>query len=446
MNTQQKEFANKRHHFSGRKILSERNQYRSFYGIFWPFIFTKDLFRITKKILVKKCKPFYKTQQVSIRRYAEWIDTLKTDHSHFVQYDNNSFSREPNDVKIYAFYLPQFYAIPENDNAYGKGFTEWTNVTQITPQFIGHEQPKIPYDLGFYNLKMPGIIERQVELAKNYGIYGFCFYYYWFSGHKLLKDPLDYFLHSDIDFHFHLCWATGNWSKRWDGGENELILKQTLSVNDAVPFFEDILPFIKDSRYEKINGKPLLIIYSPGIFDKETFVLFTERLNNLAFAAGFNGFHILSTNAYGFDLPLEYGCDGLVEFPPHDLDIDNYYIRKPILNKRSDFSIVDMTSFISDAKYAKENKYITYRTCFPSWDNTPRKLYTGGFCFLMNEDDFYKWLFYNIQYTKTNLPTDRQITYINAWNEWAEGAILEPTVHDGYKNLSIVKKVLQEAR
>lgn len=384
--------------------------------------------------------------RIDISDYANHIDGLKLNHNDFVKYTREPFLRQSSDPKVYAFYLTQFHAIPENDNAHGKGFTEWTNVANATPQFIGHFQPKIPYDLGFYNLLMPGVMERQVEIAKDYGVYGFCFYYYWFSGKKLLEKPLEYFLHSDIDFHFHLCWANENWSKRWDGGENEIIVEQHLEDGDANHFFADLLPYISDPRYERIDGKPMLIIYRPELFGKERFIQFTTQLVDLAQAHGFKGLHLLCTNVFGFDNPNEYHCDGLVEFPPHGLSVDDYLVNTPKLSPLADFSIVNMNAYLRDGLHLHNHNYPVFKTCFPEWDNTPRKLYNNGYCFLMQPTDFQRWLTDNIHWTREHHSEDEQIVYINAWNEWGEGAILEPTTHFGYRNLETLKQTIESCR
>jgi lipopolysaccharide biosynthesis protein len=289
-------------------------------------------------------------------------------------------------------------------------------------------------------------MERQVELAQSYGVYGFCFYYYWFSGRKLLEKPLEYFLHSDIDFHFHLCWATENWSKRWDGGKNELIVEQHLSVDDADLFFTDILPFIRDPRYEQIKGKPLLVVYRVDMFEKEIFTSFFDRLNALAIAHGFNGFHLLCTNAFRFDNPIDYGCHGLVEFPPHGIKNENYELTKPILCTTSDFKIIDMSAYLRDKMHLYDREYPVFKTCFPGWDNTPRKLYNQGFCFMLTPEEFQRWLEDNIIWTRKNHGIEEQIVYINAWNEWGEGAILEPTTRYGYRNLDSLKQVVENTR
>lgn len=439
--------------FPDRNNINELSRIRKYYDRIcatgFPLqaaILAKNFFRIRLK--VKKLLPQKREvrKRVKINDYAQWVDNLKTSKEEFVPFTELSFSRQPNDPKIYAFYLTQFHAIPENDHAHGKGFTEWTNVANSTPQFDGHYQPKLPYDLGFYNLLMPDVMERQVEIAKAYGIYGFCFYYYWFSGKKLLEKPLEYFLHSDIDFHFHLCWATENWSKRWDGGENEIIVEQHLNDGDAERFFNDLLPYINDPRYEQIDGEPLLIIYRVDMFDKEVFVSFVRKLNNLATQHGFKGLHILCTNAFGFGNPKEYLCDGLVEFPPHSIAINKYKKNLPLLSKLCNFEIVDMASYIRDGHHIYQRDYTLFKTCFPEWDNTPRKLYNNGFCFQMQASDFKKWLMDNIRWTHEHHGEDEQIVYINAWNEWGEGAILEPTTRYGYRNLQSVKEVLESNR
>lgn len=409
-------------------------------------IFAKNILRVKLKVKNILHRRKETVKQVKAKDYANWIDDLKTSKKNFVNFTGHPYKRNTSDPKIYAFYLTQFHAIPENDKAHGKGFTEWTNVAAATPQFIGHYQPKIPYDLGFYNLLMPGVLERQVEIAKAYGIYGFCFYYYWFSGRKLLEKPLEYFLQSDIDFHFHLCWATENWSKLWDGGDREIIVEQKLKQGDADKFFYDILPYISDSRYEQIEGRPVLIIYRVNIFSKEQINSFIVRLDELAIQHGFKGFHILCTNAFGFDNPLEYSCKGLVEFPPHGINMEKYSIIRPKLSLRSKFNIVDLSPYIAQGLHKSIKKYPVFKTCFPEWDNTPRKLYSGSSCILVQSNDFHQWLSDNIIWTREHHNRNEQIVYINAWNEWGEGAILEPTTWFGYRNLDIVKKTLETLR
>lgn len=393
------------------------------------------------KVKRKLEKLFKRTNRFS-NEYFEWVNCLKQDKTHFVPFTETPYIPQKGDTKVFSFYLTQYHAIPENDTAHGKGFTEWTNVASATPQFVGHYQPKIPYDLGFYNLLMPGVMERQVEIAKAYGVYGFCFYFYWFSGKKLLEKPLEYFLHSDIDFKFHLCWANENWSKRWDGGEQEIIVEQDFETFDIIQFFNDLLPYFKDPRYERINGKPILIIYRNDLWTMEKSRQILSQLNTLANNCGFPGLHILCTNAFGFCKTLDYGYSGLVEFPPHGIPIELYNTNNQRL-PGTNFSIIDISEYIQQKSYLYPTPYPTFKTCFPSWDNTPRKLYSNGYCYLLKDEDYRKWLRDIIFWTKKNHTSEDNIVYINAWNEWGEGAILEPTTHFGYRNLEILKQTLE---
>lgn len=380
-------------------------------------------------------------------QYGKWVERIKQSHTEFVPFTKTPYQRKDDDVKVFAYYLPQFYPIPENDSAYGKGFTEWTNVASAIPHFVGHYQPKIPYDIGFYNLLMPGVMERQVEVAKAYGVYGFCFYYYWFSGKKVLEKPLEYFLHSNIEFHYHFCWANENWSKLWDGGDKEVILQQDCGEISAEQFYEDIRPFFHDSRYERIDGRPLLMIYRPSLFERDVFLSFIIRLRELARLDGFNGLYVTCSNLRMIN-PLEWGLDALTEFPPHGgmFSICPEKRCQKRLIPSTSFKILDATGYIRKKQFLSTENYPVFKACFPSWDNTPRKAWSSGRCFLMSDTDFDLWLRSIIEWTKENKTSSQQLIYVNAWNEWAEGAILEPTIREGYSKLEIIRKNVIAAR
>lgn len=379
--------------------------------------------------------------------YCNWIEEIHQDKSRFVPFTDKPYQRKEGDVKIFSFYLTQYHAIPENDKAHGKGFTEWTNVASAQPHFVGHYQPKIPYDLGFYNLLMPGVMERQVEIAKAYGIYGFCFYYYWFSGRKVLERPLEYWrAHKEIDFHYHFCWANENWSRLWDGGNSELILKQELQDGDAERFFADLLPYLQDPRYEKIDNKPVLMIYRPSLFPRDSFFQFIDTLQGLAKKNGFDGLY-LSCSPFGQNNPYEWNCDALIEFPPHGMwekcpEICTIERLIPSTN----FLIRDTSDFINKKQYLTESDYPVFKCCFPNWDNTPRKAWSNGWCFNLSDKGFSTWLTDIIIWTKAHHKSNNRNVYINAWNEWGEGAVLEPTLRYGYKYLEIVKQCLETNR
>jgi lipopolysaccharide biosynthesis protein len=346
-------------------------------------------------------------------------------------------SVESNLVKQIAFYLPQFHTIDENNRAWGEGFTEWTNVTRAIPQFEGHYQPHLPDSLGFYDLKYPDVMYKQAKMARDAGIHAFCFYYYYFDGKTLLETPLKNFLKKkDIDINFCLSWANENWTKRWDGLETEVIIKQTYDENFE-NFIKSVLPYFKDKRYLKIDNKPVLNIYRKDIIPD-----LNERIkvwNEILKKSGFDGLYLLSTQSFGnLTYDSEY-FEGMLQFPPHN------YETVQINNKINFFdeelkekgNVYDYTTYKAFVNKCDNN---TAPCIFPSWDNTARK--STGNCFVnYNKYEYSSFLVnaYNKAYE-----TKHKLLLINAWNEWAEGAHLEPDRHNGFSYLnchSILKKL-----
>jgi len=235
---------------------------------------------------------------ISRKQYIDQLSNYKNQilkisekvSSNYVEITSKRFKCHPNCPKTIAFYLPQFHPFPENDEWWGKGFTEWSNVTKSMPLFVGHYQPRLPIDLGFYDLRLPDVMHRQIELAKLYGIYGFCFHYYWFSGKRLMERPLFNFIEDKtMDFPFCLCWANEPWSRRWDGSEDDLLIGQELRPDDDGRFIKDLVLFFNDSRYIKIDGKPVLVIYRPHYWDKARVLVMTANFRNIANEYGFQG-------------------------------------------------------------------------------------------------------------------------------------------------------------
>lgn len=367
----------------------------------------------------------------------------------FVPLSERSFARQEGDCKLIAFYLPQFHAIDLNDRHFGKGFTEWTNVAKATPQFIGHHQPQIPIDVGFYDLSHVDVMFRQIELARQYGLYGFCFHYYWFSGKRLLEKPIfNYLNNQSLDFPFCLCWANENWSTLWDGGDRKVIMKQELKQEDFGRFWDDIKDFFADQRYIKINNSPLLIVYRPSLFDNQLFTEFVNTLRELAKRSGYNDLFILRTNFKETGDCREWACEGTVQFPPHGLEQYISPMTQPFFIKENSMVRYDMKSFLADSGIAaRELSDDVYRGAFPAWDNTARKCHSGGCVFSgITPEGFTEWLKECIKWTKGHHDKDHQFVFINAWNEWGEGAHLEPDTKYGYAHLEAVKKALEESR
>jgi lipopolysaccharide biosynthesis protein len=383
-------------------------------------------------------------------KYLEYIEkNILKKSEEFIEFDKNKFVRTKNDTKIIAWYLPQFHQIEINNKYHGQGFTEWTNTSRAIPLFTGHYQPHVPYDVGYYDLLNPSTLERQIYLAKHYGVYGFCFYYYWFSGKRLMEKPLELlFEHKELNMPFCINWATENWTTLWDGGNREIIVEQKLEKNDEKRFMESVLPYMKDSRYIKIDGRPILVIYRVNIFEKERIKLLLNNLRRIAIENGFPDLYIMLTNAFDFrDNVAEWGADAVVEFPPHGI-LGLLELNKNLgyINPYFDGKIFDTQSFIENKKYMVDYGGQTYyRSALTSWDNTARKAMSDAniFCGL-NPQTFKSWIKDIVIESKKIHSESEDIIFVNSWNEWAEGSHLEPDMKYGYGYLQALKDALME--
>lgn len=382
--------------------------------------------------------------------YLEERQLVQKKREKFIEITTTPFKRLDTDTKIIAWYLPQYYQMDVNDKYHGKGFTEWTNSSQAIPLYTGHEQPHIPYDVGYYDLNNSEAMLRQAELAKMYGIYGFCFHYYWFSGDRIMEKPLYTLLeHKEIDISFCLNWATENWSSVWDGGQYDLIFEQKLENDDDERFMRDILPFFKDNRYIKINGKPVLIIYTVQMFQQERFLKLIKNFRSIAKANGFPDLYILLTNYDNFDTDVsEWGADGLVEFPPAGMESCPHYVPNGYINPYFDGIIFDLNKYVSEKKYIRQykNKNV-FRSAMVSFDNTSRKARNGGVIFHgATPQNYENWMTDLIKESRSTRCSEENFVFVNAWNEWAEGNHLEPDIRNGYAYLEATKDAIYKSR
>src|SRR5215472_3086218 len=234
-----------------------------------------------------------------------------------------NFRRVPpavSDVRLIAFYLPQFHPIPENDAWWGEGFTEWSNVKRARPNFVGHLQPHLPAELGYYDLPDANTREAQANLARAYGIHGFCYYYYWFNGRRLLNRPLDEVVQSGRpEFPFCVCWANENWTRRWDGGSEELLVAQEYSPENEQRLIADLLPLFRDPRYTRIDGRPLLLVYRANLRPEPQRA--TQTFRRAAREAGEAEPYLVMVHLPETPPPGEWGFDADLDFPPHSLEI-----------------------------------------------------------------------------------------------------------------------------
>lgn len=347
-------------------------------------------------------------------------------------------------VRLICFYLPQFHAIPENDAWWGEGFTEWTNVRPAQPQFSGHYQPRVPGELGYYNLLNKGVQARQIELAKLYGIEGFCFYFYWFGGKRLLEAPIEnYLADQNLDLPFCLCWANENWSRRWDGKEHEVLISQEYSTEDDIEFINYISRYLLDPRYIKINGRPLLLVYRPQLLPSAKVT--AERWRKWCLNNGVGEIYLAYTQSFEMTDPIEYGFDAAIEFPPNNATPPNMTSDIKATSPSFAGTVYDWRHFVRRSEQYKQSSYRLFRSVCPSWDNAARRK-NGGTIFLNSSPRLYRrWLSNAIKDTlKNQSNSDERLVFVNAWNEWAEGTYLEPDAGYGYAYLQATRGALAE--
>lgn len=351
-------------------------------------------------------------------------------------------------IRSIAFYLPQFHPIPENNNWWGKGFTEWTNVAKARPNFVGHDQPRVPADLGFYDLRCAEVLNQQAELAKRYGIYGFCYYYYWFNGKRLLEMPIERMLRDgEPNMPFCLCWANENWTRRWDGRDQEILIAQSYSDADDEAVIGDFIRYFRDERYIRIDGRPLLLVYRVTLFPD--FASTAHKWREICHKQGIGDIYIAMVES--FELvhksvpPQVYGCDAAVEFPPHGI-AKQHPPTGSILNPDFKGALAEYSELATTYGTREIPSYTRFRCVVPRWDNTPRRQ-NDGFCFEgATPGSFQAWAEAVIEQTRIQHCGDERIIFVNAWNEWAEGAYLEPDMRFGHTFLEALRNALEASK
>ncbi|HXD40320.1 MAG TPA: glycoside hydrolase family 99-like domain-containing protein [Ramlibacter sp.] len=345
-------------------------------------------------------------------------------------------------VRLIAFYLPQFHPVPENDDWWGAGFTEWTNVKPAQAQFDGHYQPHVPGELGYYDLCDPAVQHRQVELAKLYGISGFCFYYYWFGGKRLLEKPVDRFLNDrGLDLPFCLCWANENWCRTWDGLDSEILIAQKHSPDDDLAFIQHVARYMRDERYIRVDGKPLLLVYRPSLLPsaRET----AKRWRNWCRQNGIGEIYLAYTQSFESVDPQDYGFDAAIEFPPNNSSPPKITEKVRPLDPGFGCTVYDWRFFVNRSYNYQKPRYMLFRSVCPSWDNTARRKNRSTVFLGSSPPSYQEWLANAISESCRRIrKPDERLVFVNAWNEWAEGAYLEPDQRYGYAYLDATRKAL----
>jgi predicted O-methyltransferase YrrM len=343
------------------------------------------------------------------------------------------------DVKVLAFYLPQFHPIAENDQWWGKGYTEWARATRARPQFAGHYQPHLPQRLGFYDLRLPEVRARQAALARGHGIHGFCYYYYSFGTKTLLERPLaDMLASGEPDLPFCLCWANENWTRRWDGAERELLIEQRYGPELDFALIESLMPFFRDPRYLRVRGAPVLLVYRPNALPEPRAT--TERWRHAAREQGLHDLHLVAALTFGLNDPRPLGFDAAVEFPPHGANLSDSCA---VDGMEPGFSgqVFDYRATVHRQLALAPPPFRLYRTAMAGWDNTPRlgrraTIFNGA-----SPDAYEEWLRALVTAARLGHP-DHRLVFVNAWNEWGEGAHLEPDRRFGTGYLEATRRAL----
>ncbi len=356
-------------------------------------------------------------------------------------------------AQVIAFYLPQFHPIAENDAWWGNGFTEWTNVARARPLFRGHVQPRFPTELGFCDLRVPDTRAAQAELAESHGISAFCYYHYWFGGRRLLERPFDEVLRSgEPRFPFMLCWANENWTRRWDGLDSEILMGQTYSPEDDRAHMRWLARAFADPRYVRIAGKPVFLVYRTEQLPdpRRTSDTWREEAHRL----GIGEISLGRIENFGNVDPRDLGFDFAVEFAPRWTALPRRSFGSPggALLRRAR---VRRDGYVSNAVYSyadfcstmqswKTGDYPLFRCACPGWDNSPRRQTNAVILHGTDPEIFRRWV-QRLIATRPTFDDVRAPVFINSWNEWGEGAQLEPCSVYGRQFLDAVKQAVATA-
>jgi lipopolysaccharide biosynthesis protein len=354
-------------------------------------------------------------------------------------------------MRAIAFYLPQYHPIPENDEWWGTGFTEWTNVRKTKPLFRDHQQPKIPTDLGYYDLRDDSARKAQADLARASGISGFCYWHYWFAGRRLLERPFAEVLKSgEPDFPFCLGWANESWAGVWHGNPDQILMQQSYpGAEDEERHFRLVEEAFKDPRYLTIDDKPIFYIYKPRLIPESQ--RFVDHWQNLAIKVGLKGVYFIGEDVLIDEDPWDYKASGFDAVVPNSPGVAflrlakkrfyprylfprliHKFAKHPVLHRYADFIEHNLVDPGHDDFYP---------SVVPNWDNTPR-VGRNGFVLTGLSPDLFRQQLQQAVSQVENRKEDHRLIFVKSWNEWAEGNYLEPDLELGHAYLDVCKDVL----
>jgi len=361
-------------------------------------------------------------------------------------------------TRLIALHLPQFHPTPENDAWWGAGFTEWTNVTRARPLYKGHNQPHLPADLGFYDLRLPEARQAQADLARSYGIHGFCYYHYWFNGRQVLNRPVDEIVSSrEPDFPFCLCWANEDWSRAWDGRSKDILLGQVYTEEDDLAHIRFLLPLMEDPRWIRVDGKPLFLVYRAGLLPDPRRT--TDLWRTEARRSGIGELHLVKVESLpeeGLASPESLGFDSALEFQPRWSDLGPKRRNNAFWRRVNKLGILDgwvwfrhnvheYREFVERQLAAPQPGWDRIPCVVPMWDNTARRE-RGGIILDGSTPELFGHFLSETLRVKAKRDTATDLVFVNAWNEWGEGNHLEPCRRWGRSYLEATLRALESYR
>ncbi|QOW24143.1 glycoside hydrolase family 99-like domain-containing protein [Lysobacter sp. H23M47] len=349
-------------------------------------------------------------------------------------------------ARLVAFYLPQFHAIPENDEWWGEGFTEWRNVGRALPQFQGHAQPRLPGALGYYDLTHPETLRAQATLAQAYGVAAFCCYFYWFQGKTLFEAPLRQWLDDQsITLPICLCWANESWARRWDGRAGEILMQQQHNPDDDVAFISHVSAYLRDPRYLRVDGKPVVLVYRPGLMPDPAAT--AARWRQWCANNGLGEIFIAYVQGFERPDPATLGFDAAVEFPPNLSTPADITADQVLINDGYTGQVLDWRELAAGYSRRPPPAYRVFPAVNCGWDNEPRRPAQGRTYLHASPRRYRDWLVAAIARVSADTlevaQRDAPLVFINAWNEWAEGAVLEPDARLGHAWLHATSEALR---
>jgi lipopolysaccharide biosynthesis protein len=408
----------------------------------WTFLTERRRERLKRQVEKRELQRLFSVVSEAVNLSKDRVVARAVIHPEHLAYKPNL--DEPTvDVRAIAFYLPQFHPFDENNRWWGQGFTEWTNVGKARPLFKGHYQPHCPVHFGYYDLRIPEVMQEQARVARQYGLGGFAYHFYWFAGRTIMEQPLRGMLsNSRVDMPFFLNWANENWTRRWDGNDSEVLIAQRYSLEDSLAMIRHASEYMRDPRYIRVSGRPVFSVYRPrNIPDLPRTV---QAWREEALRQGLGELHLVGIQSEAWDDFRASGFDANLEFAPHGLFGPDRSLHYGLANGSFAGTVQSYDHMVNLSLERRDEGLPRYRCVTLGWDNTARVPTRATIFDGFTIDSYRRWLSELCERARTEAwrKPDERFVFINAWNEWAEGTHLEPDQRFGFAYLDATRRAL----